>query len=145
MFTKNRLESDRLALIEGVLDGTIDAIVSDHNPQDVESKKLEFDLAEFGSANQQTFYNAALTAFGNKFEQVISCFTTSPRQRLGIEDKEIKEGEDACLTLFDPTLIWEFNSTTNKSKSSASPFFGKGQKGKVVAVINKGQLHINEY
>jgi len=84
-------------------------------------------------------------AFGDKFEQVVSCFTTSPRRRLDIQAQEIKEGEEACLTLFDPTLTWNYNSTTNKSKSTASPFFGKEQKGKVVAVVNKGQLHINEY
>ena len=140
-----RLKSDREALLKGVLDGTIDTIVSDHNPQDIESKKLEFDLAEFGSANQQSFYSTALAVLGDRFEDVIPLVTSKPRKRLGIESQEIKEGAHACLTLFDPKATWEYNSATNKSKSMASPFFGKVLSGKVIGVANKGQLHLNEY
>ena len=139
-----RLNSDRMALIDGVLDGTVDAIVSDHLPQDVESKKLEFDLAEFGSSNQQTFYSVALDVLQDRFEGAISCFTTNPRQRLGLLNPTIEEGANACLTLFDPEISWVYDHHSNKSKSTASPFFNSELKGKVIGIINKGQLHINE-
>ena len=140
-----RLKEDREALIDGVLDGSIDMIVSDHNPQDVESKKLEFDLAEFGSSNQQTFYSVVLKALGNDYESVIDAFTITPRKRLGLQLPVIQEGEEACFTLFDPTLSWIFDEKTNKSKSEASPFFGQEMKGKVIGTVNKGYFHLNEY
>ncbi len=140
-----RLKEDRLALIEGVLDGSVDAIVSDHNPQDVESKKLEFDLAEFGSSNQQTYFSTILSALGDKFEDVVQTFTTNPRERLGIDYQEIKEGAQACFTLFDPSQSWTLGQQSNQSKSEASPFFGKELRGKIIGTVNKGHLHLNEY
>lgn len=140
-----RLEEDRQALIQGVLDGAIDAVVSDHNPHDEECKKLEFDLADFGSANQQAFYSIINYALGDKLDSIISRFTSKPREILGIELPKIEEGADACLTLFSPSQHWTFNSRTNNSKSVASPVFGKTLKGGVVGTVNKGELYLNDY
>ncbi|OEK03420.1 dihydroorotase [Roseivirga sp. 4D4] len=140
-----RLEEDRQALIEAVLDGTIDAVVSDHNPHDEEGKKLEFDLADFGSANQQSFYSVISAILGDKLDQVMSNFTSNPREILGIEVPKIEEGADACLTLFSPKKHWTFNSQTNNSKSVASPVFGNTLEGVVIGTINKGELHLNNY
>lgn len=140
-----RLEEDRLALIEGVLDGTIDVIVSDHNPHDEESKKLEFDLADFGSPNQQHFYSVLNGSLGNELSDAINLFTSKPREILGLKVPRIEEGEDACITLFSPTESWMFNAKTNKSKSVASPVFNQELQGSIIGIINKGDLHLNQY
>ena len=140
-----RTKIDRDALIGGVKDGTIDAIVSDHNPHDEESKKLEFDLADFGSTNQQAFYSVLNNVLGSELDEIIKSFTTSPRKVLGISNPVIAEGEDACLTLFSPKYNWSFNKKNNKSKSVASPLFNQSLTGGVVGVVNKGGLHLNNY
>lgn len=137
-----RTETDRLALIEAVKDGIIDCIVSDHIPQDEESKKLEFDLADFGSSNQQCFYSVLFEIFGEQATDYIDLFTSSPRALLNIQQPLIKEGEEACLTLFSSDN-WLYNVQTNRSKSVASPLFGKERKGKVVGIINRGELILN--
>jgi len=140
-----RLEEDRQSLIQAVLDGTIDTVVSDHNPHDEEGKKLEFDLADFGSSNQQSFYSIINEALGDNLYEVINRFTTQPREILGIEVPKIEEGAEACLTLFSHKKRWTFNAQTNNSKSVASPVFGKMLEGSVIGTINKGQLHLNNY
>ncbi len=140
-----RLEEDRQALIQAVLDGTIDTVVSDHNPHDEEGKKLEFDLADFGSANQQSFFSIVSGALEDKLDEVISRFTTKPREILGIEAPKLEEGAEACLTLFSHKQRWTFNSQTNNSKSVASPVFDKTLEGEVIGTVNKGELHLNNY
>lgn len=135
-----RKEADRQALIEGVLDGTIDVIVSDHQPHDQESKQLEFDLADFGVIGLQTFYPALLKAFGDRAESQLEKITIAPRKILGLEIPMIKEGERANLTLFSPALEWKYNAATNQSKSVASPFINQSLKGKVVGIVNNGNL-----
>lgn len=140
-----RLGSDRQALVAGVLDGTIDAIVSDHQPQDQESKKLEFDLAEFGIIGQQSFYSALCSVFGAKTDDVLEKVFATPRAILGMEELRIEEGANACLTLFSPELNWRYDKTTNTSKSEASPFMGQRLSGKVLGIVNKGQRLINTY
>jgi len=127
-------------LIEGVLDGTIDVIVSDHQPHDQESKQLEFDLADFGVIGLQTFYPALLKAFGDRAESQLEKITIAPRKILGLEIPMIKEGERANLTLFSPALEWKYNAATNQSKSVASPFINQSLKGKVVGIVNNGNL-----
>jgi len=74
-----RTDNDRQALLEGLKDGTIDCIVSDHIPHDEESKKLEFDLADFGSSNQQTFLSVLMDVFGDDYQEFIEKFTSNPR------------------------------------------------------------------
>lgn len=139
-----RTEKDRLALIEGVKDGTIDAIVSDHQPHDQESKKLEFDLADFGIIGLQTFYPALVKAMGEGHTQVLDKFISIPRKILGIEQTRIEEGQHACLTLFSPSEVWSYREKNNKSKSVASPFLNQEMRGKVVGIVNNGQLFLND-
>ena len=140
-----RKSTDRKALLDGLKDGTIDVIVSDHNPHDEESKKLEFDLADFGSANQQTFYSVLNEVSQGDLSEVISCFTSKPRHLLGITEQEIVEGAEACLTLFTPDLSWTLDASTNKSKSVASPLFNQTMKGRVIGIVNRGELYLNQY
>ena len=138
-----RTEQDRLALIEGLLDGTIDAIVTDHQPHDTESKALEFDLAEFGVIGLQTAFTTVNTyAPQLTTELIIEKFTTAPRQILGLPSPTIQEGKQANLTLFNPEQKWIFTEKDIRSKSKNSPFIGKALQGKIIAVFNQGKKEI---
>ncbi|MCU0340194.1 MAG: dihydroorotase [Spirosomaceae bacterium] len=130
-----RSQADIAALWEGLADGTIDAIVSDHQPHDEESKNLEFDLADFGITGLETAFsvvnshNSALS-----LNQLIDKFTHRPRQILRLPPQTIEVGAVACLTVFDPTLEWTFDKSLSKSKNS--PFFGQTFRGKAVMILN---------
>lgn len=137
-----RTEQDRLALINAVKDGTVSAIVSDHMPFDEERKKLEFDLAAFGTPNQQTFYAVLIDVFGDQVNELLPLFTSSPRKLLGLSPAQIAVGEEACLTLFSDES-WTFDAASNRSKSVASPLFGKTLSGRVLGVVNNGQFVMN--
>lgn len=140
-----RLESDRRALVEGVLDRTIDTIVSDHQPQDQESKKLEFDLADFGIIGQQSFYSNLCTVFGDETDDVIESISERSRSILGMNPVTIQEGAKACITLFSPDLEWDYSKQNNTSKSEVSPFLGQRLKGKVIGIVNGDQRRLNAY
>jgi dihydroorotase len=135
-----RTQKDIKALIEGLLDDTIDAIVSDHQPQDEESKCLEFDQAEFGIIGLETAFAVANT-FGKDIplEKLIEKFTTNPRGILKVRQPKIAVGEMANLTLFSPEESWEYKFKDIRSKSKNSPFIGKTLKGRVLGVFNKGK------
>ncbi|MBC6409626.1 MAG: dihydroorotase [Ekhidna sp.] len=133
-----RSESDRKTLIKGVKDGTIDAICSNHRPQDQESKSLEFDLSESGSIALQTFYPSLLKLNNDiPMEILIECITSNPRKLLGIDPVSIDVNMLAKLTIADPEKEWVLDDTTNLSKSRNSPYWGKKLKGKVIGTVNK--------
>jgi dihydroorotase len=136
-----RSQADISALKEGLKDGTIDAICSDHTPEDVENKQKEFDLAAFGAESLETAFAAAYTALRDsmKIEQIIEKFTTGPRKIISQAQIKITEGETACLTLFNPDEAWTVKETDIKSKSKNNPFIGMKLSGKVKAVLNKDQ------
>lgn len=138
-----RTQKDIKALIKGLLDDTIDAIVSDHQPQDEESKCLEFDQAEFGIIGLETAFAVANT-FGKEIslEKLIEKFTTNPRKILKVRQPQIAVGEIANLTLFSPEESWEYKFKDIRSKSKNSPFIGKTLKGRVLGVFNKGKANI---
>jgi dihydroorotase len=135
-----RNKEDIDALIKGLLDGTIDAIVSDHTPWDEEAKKLEFDQAAFGAISLETAFAVINTYAGKKLElaTIIEKITSSPRQILNLAPLTIEVGAPANLTLFDPTKEWVYEEKDIKSKSKNSPFIGKKLKGKAIAIFNKG-------
>ena len=132
-----RAQSDIEAIWEGLADGTIDAVVSDHNPQDEESKNLEFDLAEFGIIGLETAF-AVLNTYNTQvpLDQLIGKLTHQPRAILRLPSVAISEANVANFTIFNPDLEWIFKETRSKSKNS--PFFGTQFKGKAVYVINQG-------
>jgi dihydroorotase len=135
-----REQNDNKALLKGLKDGTIDVIVSGHCPQDEESKKLEFDLAEFGIIGMQTaFSNIVEFSQHIDLETLIEKITVNPRQILGLEIPQIKEGSTANLTVFDPKVSWTFTERNNQSKSLNSPFLNQNLKGKAMAVFNNGK------
>ncbi len=135
-----RSEGDRKSLIKAVKDGVIDVVVTDHQPQDEESKKLEFDLADFGISGLETFYPELKSVFGDETDEIIEKSNKNARSILGIEQPTIKVGQKACLTVYTPDEKWFFDLSSSKSKSQSSPFFGKELEGRVLAVSNKGQL-----
>jgi len=138
-----RSQSDIAALWEGLSDGTIDAIVSDHNPQDEESKKLEFDLAEFGIIGLETAFAVINTHNpGLPLGRLIEKFTVQPRRILRQLQPQIAEGQPANLTLFDTRTEWTFTEADIRSKSRNTPFVGKKLKGRPVATLYNGQVTI---
>ena len=139
-----REKSDNEALIKGLKDDTIEVLTSGHLPQDDESKLLEFDQAEFGMINLQTF-GSQLTSLSKwvDMEDLIAKVTEAPRRILKMEIPLIMEEEKANLTLFDPQAEWIFDQSNNFSKSKNSPFLGKKMKGKVVAVFNNSKQWVD--
>ena len=137
-----RSENDRQALIQGILDGTIDAIVTDHNPQNVENKLVEFDYADYGINGLQTFYSA-YNEFISKdisLEELIMKTAFAPRDLLGIERNHIEEGKRANLWIADPNKTWMFDKRSNLSRSENNPLFGRNLTGQCTFVIN-GEHH----
>jgi dihydroorotase len=132
-----RNEVDRKALLEGVLDGTIDMITSDHNPIDIEHKKMEFDLAKNGTIGLESAFGSLLTVL--PLEVVVSKLT-SGKSLFGIENQIIKEGSKATITLFNPSTESVFTKENILSKSKNSAFIGQPMKGKVYGIVNNKQL-----
>ena len=135
-----RTRDDVNALLKGLKDGTIDAIVSQHTPHEVEFKDVEFEVAEFGIIGLQTAFALCLKA-GLEIDLVIQKLAINPREILNVDAVFIAEGQDANLVLFDPEEEWEYNRKNNKSKSYNSPFIGHNLKGKVVLTCNNNHLH----
>ena len=132
-----RSAADQEALRQGLADGTIDAIVSDHNPQDEESKNLEFDHADFGITGLETVFSLAVMHSGLSLETIVEKITTAPRAILRLPKISIEQGAIANLTFFDPEATWTFEKSYSKSKNT--PFLGQQLKGKVRGVINNGK------
>lgn len=138
-----REERDRKALIKGLKEGVIDAIVTAHSPQDEESKKLEFDLADNGILGLQTLVPALLSISSElQPEEWVSKVSSAPRKILKLQEVKIEAGQTANLTLIDPAAKWTYNHSSNLSKSVNSPWFGKELTGKVSLTINGNKQHI---
>lgn len=139
-----RFEADRKALWEGVLDGTIDCIVSDHRPQDKEEKDLEFDLAEFGTINLQTVFSHLRSTKEFDLNKVVHLISNGAKKILGIPELSIAENQPADLTLFSPNSTWNFTKEDIFSNTSNTPLLNTELTGKVIGVINNGKLAIKE-
>jgi dihydroorotase len=132
-----RTELDRKALLAGILDNTIDMITSDHNPMDIEHKKMEFDTAKNGTIGLESAYGALMTVL--PLEKVIEKLT-SGKNVFGIESQSINEGTPANITLFNPEGNSVFTKSSILSKSKNSAFLGMETKGKVYGILNQGKL-----
>ena len=118
--------------------------MSDHNPQDTESKELEFDLADFGIINLQTTFNCVAEAFKNHgLEEAVEALSNKPRAILGMEQRAIKEDADANLTIFSIKQTSTLSDKNNYSRSKNSPFLNKTLQGKVIGIINGGKSSFN--
>jgi len=132
-----RTQKDLKALIKGLKDGTIDMVTSDHNPIDVEHKKVEFDNALFGSIGLESAFGVLCTIF--KTEEVVQLLTKG-KDRFNINQYEFKEGEIADLSLFVPNEKFIFSEKDILSSSKNSIFLNKELKGRSFGVITKKGL-----
>ena len=132
-----RTEEDRKALIEGVNNNTIDMITTDHNPIDIEHKKMEFEGSKNGTIGLESAFGALTTVL--PLEKIIEKFTSS-KILFGIENSSIKEGEKANITLFNPNGNWTFEKENILSKSKNSAFLGTEMKGKVYGIYHQNKL-----
>lgn len=133
-----RTEQDRKALIKGVKDGTIDMITSDHNPIDIENKKLEFSLAKYGTVGLESLFGAANKVLD--LDTVIKSLTENPRKVFSQEPQVIKKDATANLTLFNPETNYTFSKENILSTSKNSAFLGKELKGKVYGIFSNKKL-----
>jgi dihydroorotase len=134
---------DRDALIEGLADGSVDAIATDHAPHHPASKDVEFDRAPFGITGFETALALGLTelVIEGKLSlmRLVELFTTGPARVLGIERK-IAGGEPADLTVFSTDREWTFRASESPSKSRNTPFDGRSFRGAPMATIVAGRV-----
>ena len=143
-----RSREDVDACIKGLRDGTIDCIASDHAPHSIEEKEMEFIYAPNGILGLETTLALTMGELIHKMiltlEQAIEKLSVNPRKILNLPVPEIKEGETANLTIFDPDLIWTADVSKFKSISKNSPFDKRLMTGKSIAVINKGRMFFDD-
>ncbi|WP_417213488.1 dihydroorotase [Bizionia sp.] len=132
-----RTQSDVNALIEGIKDGTIDMVTSDHNPIDIEHKKIEFDHAKYGTIGLESAFGALQTLFTNK--KTIALLTNG-KERFGIEPSSISIGEKANISLFNPDETYTFKKTNITSTSKNTIFENAELKGQVYGVISNNKI-----
>jgi dihydroorotase len=135
-----RSAEDVAALIEGIKDGTIDAIASDHAPHHINLKMLEFDRAPFGITGLETAVGLALTKLQLPVGRLIELFSINPQKIMKVEPWGLFDGSAADLTILDLNRGWTFDVHRSRSRSRNSPFHGWQLKGKAVATIVGGKV-----
>ena len=139
-----RGEEDRMAVLEGIVDGTIDVIASDHAPHDEYTKRCEFVAASNGIIGLETALplSLGLLAGGRVTPaQLAQLMSATPARILGLKEKgSLRKGADADVTIVDPEADWEFQESDVRSKSRNTPFFGWKMKGRAVAVLCRGRI-----
>lgn len=137
-----RTQEDREALIEGVKDGSVDAIVTDHAPHAEWEKAHEFEYAPFGMTGLETSLALVLTNLVKPgvidYSEMVELMAIAPREILGLEPVKIAEGSVADITVFDPTVAWTVNDDEFVSKSKNSGFIGFELEGRATDVFVGG-------
>lgn len=136
-----RTEQDRQAILEGLADGTIDVIASDHAPHCPYEKEVEFDVAPFGILGLETELALSLELVRNKIlslPKLIEKFTTNPSRLLRLNKGTLSVGADADVTIFDPSAEWVYDVNQSASRSRNSPFHGWTLRGRVARTIVGG-------
>ncbi len=138
-----RTEEDRISIINGILDGTIDAIVSDHTPQDQDAKRLPFNQAEFGGVGLETLLPLTLSLvknYGLGLIEAISLVTRNPAEILNLNVGKISEKSEADLIIFDLEKPWKIEPNSFHSKSKNSPFDSLLVEGRNIMTFVRGRL-----
>ena len=140
-----RAESDRAGMIEGLLDGTIDAIATDHAPHAAHEKEQEFDRAPNGITGLETALGLAIQVLHIQHKmplaKVLALLTIRPAQALGLKDRgTLAIGSQANVVLFDPAEKWTFHAADSRSKSKNTPFDGCELQGRVQLTIAGGRV-----
>ena len=143
-----RTQEDVDAMIEGLADGTIDAICTDHAPHAIEEKEVEFIYAPNGIIGLETAWPVSVRQLLDSgvldLKDLLEKLVENPRRILNVEIPQITEGAKANLTLFNTDEEWTYSEEVVKSKSHNSPYLGKMMKGRAEAIYHKEQLVINE-
>ncbi|NTV01404.1 MAG: dihydroorotase [Chlorobiaceae bacterium] len=133
----------RQALIDGIVDGTIDAIATDHAPHAKHEKECPPDQASFGIIGLETSVGLSITELVDRnlvsLSRAIELLSTNPRRILGLETILFKTGEKANLCIIDPECAWTVDESDFRSKSRNTPFIGRSLKGRAVGIFHKGR------
>ena len=138
-----RTEKDRISLIKGIKEGYIDVIVSDHKPEDEESKRLPFAQAATGAIGVETLLPLALELYHNnslELHKIIQVLTINPSKVLNIKKGTLKKGSDADICVFDLEAPWVVKSEKLKSKSKNTAIENRKLQGKVLMTFLNGEL-----
>jgi dihydroorotase len=138
-----RAARDREAVLEGLVDGTLEILASDHAPHCDYEKEVEFDYAPFGITGLETELALALMQLHHTkrlgLAELIAKFTVAPARLLSLAKGTLSVGADADVTVLDPNREWVFDKSSTASKSLNSPFYGWPLKGQAVATIVGGK------
>lgn len=139
-----RSKADNAALIEGIKDGTIDCIVTDHAPHADHEKAREFELAPFGMTGLETSLGVILTYLVDPglitYNELVELMAIKPREILRLDQVTLKQGSVADITIFDPEVTWTVQSDDMYSKSHNSGFLGYTLKGRATDVFVGGAV-----
>ena len=139
-----RSRSHVAALLEGLRDGTVDAIATDHAPHHADEKDLEFDQAPFGITGLETAVGLAFDLVNQgviDIERLVKLCSTNPARIFGLQDRgTLAESAHADVTILDPACEWVFDVASSKSKSRNTPFHGRAMTGAAVATIVGGRV-----
>lgn len=142
-----RSEEDVREILEGLKDGTIDCIASDHAPHSLEEKELEFDYAPNGIVGLETSVGLAFSELLHKkilsLEELIIKYSINPRKILNLSIPFFKEGNKAEFTILDLNEVWTVNKEKFFSKSKNTPFDKRLFTGKAIGIFNNGRLFLN--
>jgi dihydroorotase len=136
-----RTNADCKALIKGIKTGVIDVITSDHNPIDIEHKKVEFSEAKDGTIGLESFFGALNSVL--TLEEFIEHISSKPRALFGLKTTSIAEGKIADISFFNPKQTYTFTKEHLLSISKNSPFINRKMNGKVYGIFSNNQLILN--
>jgi dihydroorotase len=137
-----RDENHRRALVAGVADGTIDVIVSSHDPQSDDTKRLPFAEAAFGAIGLETMLSAALSIYHSQdidLSRLVEAMSQKPAQLLGLETGRLAAGAPADFTIVDPHLSWKIDAASLCSRSKNSPFERRTLEGRAIETVVAGK------
>lgn len=143
-----RTEADRQSVIEGLRDGTITIIATDHAPHTRTQKEVEFDIAPFGIIGLETAIPVCLTELYHtgilSLSELIAKFTTGPADLLGLDIGTLRCGSHADITIIDPDLEFTYDVNESYSKARNTPFDGMKFKGRAIATVVRGNFVFGE-
>ena len=141
-----RPEGDRMALIAGLQDGTIDCIASHHRPHEWDAKAKEFEYAADGMSVQEVAFNVLWDTLNEylTIERLVEMLTVIPRDIFGMKEQKIVKSSKANLTLFSTEGSHTLDAARVVSVSRNNPFIGRKLQGKVLGILNNGSLYLNK-